>query len=165
MLQNLYLSLIKLIKIVAWILFSCLIIVVFYSVLSRFVLRKGISWSEELARFLFIWVTFLGAVLVNNTYGHMNLDFLVTHLKQRQSIIVKVFATSIVLILTVILLFGSIVVVYENWTWKSSALEVPYGYIYAVLPFCLVIMALQSVLRITKLLKGFFKTIREEKVE
>jgi TRAP-type C4-dicarboxylate transport system permease small subunit len=157
MLNKAYEYLLKVIQIVCWLIFIVLISVGFFNVLSRFIFHLGLSWSDELSRFLFIWITFLGSVLVNDTYGHMNLDALVTHLSPRRANVVQILATTIVLLIMIILTVGSVQVVKMNWDWSSSALRIPYGFVYSVIPFSFAIMVIQSIVRLIKIIKNFSK--------
>ena len=68
---------IKIVLIGAGTLMTALVIM---NVILRYVFNSGLSWSEEACRFLFIWVTFLGAILANDAalHGeHMRMDFVV----------------------------------------------------------------------------------------
>ncbi len=49
-------------------------ILVFGNVVLRYLFNTGITWSEEAARFLFVWLTFLGAVGALNENQHLGVD-------------------------------------------------------------------------------------------
>lgn len=51
-------------------------IVTFAQVVSRYVLSDPILWSEEVARYLFVWITLVGAAAAVRTHGHFGLDLL-----------------------------------------------------------------------------------------
>ena len=50
--------------------------VTFAQVVSRYVLADPIIWSEEVARYLFVWITLVGAAAGVRTHGHFGLDIL-----------------------------------------------------------------------------------------
>ena len=50
------------------------VVMVFGNVVLRYVFDSGITVSEELSRFLFVWMTFLGAVVVMRRGGHLGFD-------------------------------------------------------------------------------------------
>ena len=50
--------------------------VTFAQVVSRYVLSDPIIWSEEVARYLFVWITLVGAAAAVRTHGHFGLDIL-----------------------------------------------------------------------------------------
>ncbi|KRB93504.1 TRAP transporter small permease [Noviherbaspirillum sp. Root189] len=55
---------------------SLMVIMVFGNVVLRYLFNSGIAFSEELSRWLFVWVTFLGAVVALHERGHLGTDFL-----------------------------------------------------------------------------------------
>lgn len=141
-------GMLKTVEFLVAVLATALICVVFINVANRFFFHNNIAWSEELSRFLFIWLTFLGSVLVNANYGHMNLDVIVTALPKKGGYILQTFATAITAAIFGALTYGGYVVVAKNIDWKSSALRVPYGYVYMIVPICFFIMCLQSIGRV-----------------
>lgn len=52
-------------------------IMVFGNVMLRLVFNTGIDWSEEIPRFAFVWMTFLGAVVGMRRRAHLGVDILV----------------------------------------------------------------------------------------
>ena len=50
--------------------------VTFAQVVTRYVLNDPLIWSEELARYLFVWVSMIGAALAVRNGGHFGLDLL-----------------------------------------------------------------------------------------
>ncbi len=57
--------------------FVLMVFCVFFQVLFRYVFRISAPWTEELARFAFIWATFLGAGIAFAEGGHIRVSFLV----------------------------------------------------------------------------------------
>jgi TRAP-type C4-dicarboxylate transport system permease small subunit len=55
-------------------------IMVFGNVVLRYLFSSGITFSEEVSRFLFVWITFLGAVLVFAQGGHIAMGTLTSRL-------------------------------------------------------------------------------------
>lgn len=56
---------------------SAMCIFVFLNVVLRYVFNSGLTWSEELARYLFVWVVFLGAIVAAKDKSHLGVDLLV----------------------------------------------------------------------------------------
>ncbi|MFZ4288216.1 TRAP transporter small permease [Variovorax sp. HJSM1_2] len=59
---------------------ACMALMVFGNVVLRYVFSSGITFSEEVSRFLFVWITFLGAVLVFAQGGHIAMGTVVSRL-------------------------------------------------------------------------------------
>ncbi|MEK8052876.1 TRAP transporter small permease [Ideonella sp. DXS22W] len=60
-----------------------MVLMVFGNVVLRYAFNSGIGVSEELSRFCFIWLTFIGAIGVMRDNGHLGMDMLVERLGPR----------------------------------------------------------------------------------
>jgi TRAP-type C4-dicarboxylate transport system permease small subunit len=59
---------------------ALMVILVFGNVVLRYGFNTGITMSEEVSRWLFVWMTFLGAIVALREYGHLGVDTLVKRL-------------------------------------------------------------------------------------
>ena len=59
---------------------AIMVILVFGNVVLRYAFNMGITVSEELSRFLFVWLTFLGAIVAFREHGHLGVDMVVSRL-------------------------------------------------------------------------------------
>lgn len=59
---------------------AVMVVLVFGNVLLRYVFNSGITVSEEVSRWLFVWLTFMGAVVAMKEHGHLGVDMLVGRL-------------------------------------------------------------------------------------
>ena len=59
---------------------AIMVVLVFGNVVLRYAFSSGITVSEELSRWLFVWMTFLGAIVALKEHGHLGTDMLVAHL-------------------------------------------------------------------------------------
>ena len=57
-----------------------MVVLVFGNVLLRYGFNSGITLSEELSRWLFVWMTFLGAIVAVRSHEHLGTDMLVGRL-------------------------------------------------------------------------------------
>ncbi|MDZ7937095.1 MAG: TRAP transporter small permease [Rhodoferax sp.] len=57
-----------------------MVIMVFGNVVLRYGFNSGISISDEMSRYFFIWLTFMGAMVAMREKGHLGVDTLVKHL-------------------------------------------------------------------------------------
>jgi TRAP-type C4-dicarboxylate transport system permease small subunit len=60
---------------------SVMLVVIFAQVISRYVFNWTPEWSEELARYLFVWVVFIGSALIMGESGHLAVQFVPNHFK------------------------------------------------------------------------------------
>jgi TRAP-type C4-dicarboxylate transport system permease small subunit len=61
--------------------FALMTVLIFAQVLCRYVLQAPLSWSEELARYIFIWLTFFGASVAFYERTHINVSYFVEHIR------------------------------------------------------------------------------------
>lgn len=59
---------------------AVMVLLVFGNVVLRYAMNSGITVSEELSRWLFVWMTFLGAIVALKEHGHLGSDMLVSRL-------------------------------------------------------------------------------------
>lgn len=119
------------------VLMALMVLDVSWQVISRFVLGSPSSWSEELARFLLVWVGFLGAAYAYRRYAHLGLDLLTNSLEGRPRIWAERLGDliSLTFVVAVLIVGGiGIVLLTLDLDQKSAALGWPIGYIYAVIP-------------------------------
>lgn len=55
-------------------------ILVFGNVVLRYAFNSGITWSEEMSRFLFVWMVFLGAIAALKDNMHLGMDIVINFL-------------------------------------------------------------------------------------
>jgi TRAP-type C4-dicarboxylate transport system permease small subunit len=131
-----------------------MVVMVFGNVVLRYLFNSGINVSEELSRYFFVWLTFIGAVVVMRENGHLGVDTLVGALGPRKRLICMVLSDAIVLACCVMLLDG---------TWKQQEINasavapvtgLSMGYVYGVLYFAGFGIGLITILRIVRALTG-----------
>jgi TRAP-type C4-dicarboxylate transport system permease small subunit len=110
---------------------ALMVVLVFGNVCMRYAFNSGFTLSEELSRWLFVWVTFLGAVVALRSNAHLGTDMLVGKLGPRGKKICM--GTSLVLMLYCLWLLyrGAYAQVLINWTSTSAVMEVSMSYFYA----------------------------------
>ena len=86
-------------------------IVVFSQVVARYIFEAPLSWSEELARFLLMWLSMLSAAYAFKTKSHFALRIVVGRLSTSAQWMMSLFVHAVVGVFFVILLYFSIVFV------------------------------------------------------
>ncbi len=64
--------------------FGAMTVIIFLQVLFRYVLEFSLSWSEELARYLFVWLTFLGAGVAMRDGSHIEVSLVADLVKPKR---------------------------------------------------------------------------------
>ena len=137
-------------KILSWIvivLMAVITINVLWQVFSRFVLQNPSSFTEELARYMLIWIGILGAAYVAGQKLHLAIDLLSTKLKGKPKAVLEIFIQLCIFIFSFfVMVIGGIRLVYITLQLNqiSAALQVPLGYVYIVVPISGVLMMFYS---------------------
>ena len=86
---------------------AIMVVLVFGNVVLRNTMNSGITVSEELSRWLFVWLTFMGAVVALREHGHLGTDVLVSRLPAAGKKVCLVLAQVAMLYVSWLLLKGS----------------------------------------------------------
>ena len=86
---------------------AVMVVLVFGNVVLRYTLNSGITVSEELSRWLFVWLTFMGAVVALREHGHLGTDALISRLPAAGKKVCLVLAQLSMLYVSWLLLQGS----------------------------------------------------------
>ena len=124
---------------------------VLWQVGSRFILRSPSSFTYELARFLLIWVSLLGASYVTGKKMHLAIDILPSKLEGKKQRNLNVLINVLVALFAFFgMVWGGINLVYITLTLNqtSAALNVPLGYVYLVVPLSGIIIIYYSIMNL-----------------
>ena len=94
---------------------ALMVVLVFGNVVLRYLFDSGITVSEELSRWIFIWVTFLGAIVAMREHAHLGTDALVSRLPRAGKVACLVSGYVLMIGTCVLLLSGSIEQTQINW--------------------------------------------------
>ncbi len=126
---------------------SLLVLDVVFGVFTRYVMGEQAKWTEELARFLLIWVALLGGAVAFGTKGHLGVDYFVEKLDPSARKLMAMVGHLVVLI------FAGAVFLYGGWQVVSDALTMEQttpalgwkmGYVYLALPVSGVFMLIYT---------------------
>ena len=124
---------------------ALLVFDVVWGVFTRYVMGEQAKWTEELARFLLVWVSLLGGALAFGTKGHLGVDYFVGKLHPEARKLMAVIAHGIVLFFAgAVFLYGGGRVVVDALAVEqmTPALGWKMGYVYLVLPISGIFMIL-----------------------
>jgi len=124
----------KIAKVIIITLMASMSIIAFTAVFFRFVLNNPLSWSEEAARYMMAWVTFMGAGLAMGQKRHIGVTILVSRLSRRIRLAVNTFAEVIIACFMAILIWQGLKLVWELRTQVSPAMHFPMIIPYLCIP-------------------------------
>jgi TRAP-type transport system small permease protein len=84
-----------------------MVIMVFGNVVLRYAFNSGITVSEELSRYCFIWLTYIGAMVAMREKGHLGVDTMVKHLPVMGKKVCLFFSESLMLLCNVLFIMGT----------------------------------------------------------
>ena len=111
-----------------------LAVIVALQVISRLV-KVSLPWTEELARFLIVWLTFLGCTLAIYRKGHLAVNFLVEMMPRKLQRAVNLFTRLVMLVFFTLLIVYGVRLSALSMNNMSVSLNWSMGVVYAVLPF------------------------------
>lgn len=107
---------------------------IFAQVLARYIFHHSLSWSEEVGRFMFVWITFLGMAAAFKSGAHVALDLLPNWLKGVPQKTLRLTNCVLILVFAAAVFFSGLDLVELGLDQESPALNLPMDKIYWVFP-------------------------------
>jgi TRAP-type C4-dicarboxylate transport system permease small subunit len=117
-------------------------VVVFLQVVYRYVLTQPLHWSEELARYLFVWLSILGATLGLQKRGHFGLDFFYRMFPDKGRRFLQFLIYLLMGGVILVILVQGIKLVQVTMLQESPAMGISMGWAYACLPVAAALMTI-----------------------
>jgi TRAP-type C4-dicarboxylate transport system permease small subunit len=138
-------------------LMGAMVINVLWQVFTRFVLRNPSSFTEELARYMMIWVGLLGSAYATGRKSHLALDLVTSKLEGGRKRASEILIQSCVLLFALTVMIGGggrLVWIQLSLGQHSAALQVKLGYVYLAVPLAGVFVAFYSVVFLLEAFRG-----------
>lgn len=136
-------------------LFSTLLL--FVNVVMRNFFHTGVFWSEELIRYLIVWITFIGASTCAKKNAHISIDLLANILKGTSRKILDIFLRLVGILFSTLLLYYSVMFITQiSATGQVSATigNVPMYIIYLCFPIGFFLYLLRSIAQLISILRA-----------
>ncbi len=128
------------------VLFVSLSLLSFMGVFFRYVLNNSLTWAEEVTRYMFIWMTFLGCALCVRRRKHIVMDIVVSMLKGRPKKILSILNNLILFAFVVVLVREGVRMMPIMSMQTSTANGIPMSLIYGAVPVGAALMGFYLVL-------------------
>ncbi|WP_346838676.1 TRAP transporter small permease [Microbulbifer sp. SAOS-129_SWC] len=138
-------------------LLALMVLDVTWQILTRFLPMNPSSYTEELARYLLVWIGLLGAAYAYRTRAHLGIDLLTNALPPRLRRAAQIFALLVCLAFAAaVMVFGGIklVLLTLELNQMSAALDIPMGIVYSVIPLSGTLICVFSIEPLLQLLGG-----------
>lgn len=128
-------------------LLAVFVLILFAQILSRELFGHSLSWTEELAVYMFVWFVFFGASYAAKLAAHNRVTFHFKWLPPRLVLFSELLADLIWLAFNCVFLYLAYDFVFNrmNLFWKSQTLGIPMKYIYMVLPIAFALMTIRVI--------------------
>lgn len=144
-------------KAVEFLLVACLALMggmVFGNVVLRYLFNSGITVSEELSRFLFVWLTFLGAITGVREGTHLGVDTLLRRLPRFGRTVCILLSEVLILLCCVLFVWGTWQQHDINMNNLAPVTEIPMELVYSVVYLCGGSIAVMTAVRLALILAG-----------
>lgn len=140
---------------------AIMVVLVFGNVVLRYFFNSGITWSEEMSRYLFIWLTFLGAIGAFKNKEHLGVDMVIKRLSNKMKKVVLVISDLMMLFVLFLILDGSWKMTLINIHSSAPATGLPLALVYGTGILVSVSMGLMIIYNLYRI---FFNKIKDEEL-
>ena len=135
-----------------------MVISILLQVFFRYAMNSPLYWSEEVARYAFVWLVFIGAAIASKRGAHIGVDYIVMHLPELPKNILAIFVNLLVLFFISCVIYMSVGVIKSNMTQLSPAMRIPMGYIFMAIPTGLGISFVYIAISLSTTIKSAYRS-------
>ena len=121
----------------------------------RYVLNTGVFWLQELSVIMMMWIVFLGASGAVWDNHHIGLNFIVESFPENITIWLRVLSDLIIAIFSIQFFNYGLTMTLETGG-TLSALRIPIGYTYAIIPVTALLMALFAIVKLINRIRLYY---------
>lgn len=133
---------------------AAMAVMVFLNVVLRYGFNSGLNVSDELSRYFFVWLTFIGAVVAFREHGHLGVETLVMLFGRKGRIICMILSNIIIIGVSAIFFWGTWKQAPINASMMSPVTKLPMIWIYGIGFFTGVGIVIIALERLVRLLTG-----------
>lgn len=130
-------------------------------ILTRYVFFYSLSWTEELSRYMFAWLIFLGASIGVGEVIEIRIDFVESVLKSNGRRVLNIFQDLVSLGVSIVFIVSSLQIIKLGAYQLSPALQIKMSYVYICIPIGMVLVGYELISRIIGRIKNNDSTIKE----
>jgi len=124
------------------------IVLLLAAVVARYALGRPLTWSDELASSLFLWLAMLGSAVALCRGEHMRMSALISRLPAKRAVFADNLVQAIVAALLAVLAYAALGYMRIQWSITTPALDIPDGLRVAAIPVCAIAMLAIALLRL-----------------
>ena len=144
----------KFLELLLILLLSGMAVMVFLNVVLRYGFNSGLNVSDELSRYFFVWLTFIGAVVAFREHSHVGVETLVMLFGRKGRIICMILSNIIIIAVSAIFFWGTWKQAPINASMVAPVTKLPMIWVYGVGFFTGAGVVLIALERLVRLLRG-----------
>jgi len=141
-------------------LFMAILVVMVLQVTFRYALNTPLTWTEEMARYLYIWACYLGAPVALRRGNHVTIVFVLERLPRGLSRLVALGCQALALVFFLQLAIQGAILVARSHTVEAITVPIPWSVIYLVAPVSALLMILETIESAWRALQGAGEEVR-----
>lgn len=124
---------------------ACVVLVIIVlvgtaQIVFRFLLKSSLIWSEELMRYLFVWLSFLTASIAVREHKHISVDFVTSFIPAKINRVFYLISRAAMLAYFYFMIPAGFQLCAKTAMNKSTILPITWNYVYAALPVGMILM-------------------------
>jgi len=145
----------------AFAIFWALAAIVFLQFFTRYVLNDSVAWTEEIARYGLIWVTFIGAVMVTRRNSHIAVALLPNLLPAWAGRALLALVDLAVLAFFALLAYFSILIIGRMQVQRMTVVDLPMSWVYAAVVVGCCLMLVRQLMRVWRNVRDGWRAEQE----
>ena len=138
------------------VMFAIMVAAIFLQVIMRFVFNNSLSWSEELGKFMFVWISWLGISIGERRNEHIKITLVTDRLPFKAQKVVLIIANIVLFAILAVTIYYSVELVFYRMPVNYAGIKISTAWGYLSLVLGCSFMAL-------RLIGGTIRTIKEIK--
>lgn len=149
------------------VLFSVMVLLTFAQVLSRFVFNFSLAWSEEVSRFMFVWLVYISAAMAAKHRRHIRVEIVDQLLPRKVSKWTGLLSDFLWIGFTLLVAYQgyNLTMKVMNHGQLSPATQLPMGYVYMIVPLGFLLISFRVAQGIVARFRGEDELTEEQKLQ
>ncbi|SLM18152.1 putative 2,3-diketo-L-gulonate TRAP transporter small permease protein YiaM [uncultured spirochete] len=137
---------------------NCSLAIMFLSVMagviSRYILKSPLFWTDELSRYLMIYMVFFGSALSFRADKHPSLTFIIDKLPKKWRLIWDLVIDLLLMAILVLLIWGALDMITSGPVGFTPSLRIKFTWVYWAIPLGSISMLIEIIFRLYRRIKN-----------
>lgn len=134
--------------------FAALFIIFVLQVFFRYVLNDPLSWTQEVAGILYVWIVCIGAATIVKERDHVSFDLFYEAVRPNVRRVFALLGTGLILVVLVLSFYGNYDYIEFTARQKSPTLRLPMTVVFSAFGVFMLLLIINSAIRVIRLMRG-----------